>query len=69
VRGVGSDTWFRVTFPTDVALVRMRAARSMVEAGRRAEADAYLHEALTFYRSVGARHYISEGEALLAASA
>jgi class 3 adenylate cyclase/tetratricopeptide (TPR) repeat protein len=53
----------------DVAFVRLRAARSMVEAGRRAEADAYLHEALAFYRSVGARHYISEGEALLAASA
>jgi hypothetical protein len=54
---------------TDVALVRLRAARSMVEAGRRTEADAYLQAALAFYRSVGARHYISEGEALLAASA
>jgi hypothetical protein len=53
----------------DVALVRLRAARTMVEAGRRAEADAYLNEALAFYRSVGARHYISEGEALLAATA
>jgi tetratricopeptide (TPR) repeat protein len=54
---------------SDVALVRLRAARSMVEAGRRAEADAYLHDALAFYRSVGAQHFVSEGEALLAASA
>jgi hypothetical protein len=41
----------------------------MLDAGRRAEADSYLHEALAFYRSVGAKHYIAQGEELLAATA
>jgi tetratricopeptide (TPR) repeat protein len=53
---------------TDVALVRLRAAQRLVEAGRRAEADAYLEPALAFFRSVRAMRYVREGEALLAAA-
>jgi len=53
----------------DEAHTRLRAARELVSAGRRAEADVQLREALTFYRTVGASRYIREGEALLAASA
>ena len=40
-----------------------------VEVGSRAEADAELTRALVFYREVGAKCYVREGEALLAASA
>ncbi len=53
----------------DEADARLRAARALVEAGRRAEADAHLQRALAFYRSVGATRYLRQGEALLAASA
>jgi class 3 adenylate cyclase len=49
--------------------VVLRAARELVSAGRRAEADEQLRRALAFYRMVGATRYVREGEALLAASA
>ena len=51
------------------AYARLRAARKLVEAGRRAEADAELQRSLAFWRSVGAARYVREGEALLAESA
>jgi class 3 adenylate cyclase/tetratricopeptide (TPR) repeat protein len=51
------------------AFVRLRAAEALVQAGRRAEADAELQSALSFYRSVGATAYINEAEGLFAASA
>jgi tetratricopeptide (TPR) repeat protein len=53
----------------DEAHTRLRAARELVSAGRRAEADEQLRRALAFYRMVGATRYVREGEALLAASA
>jgi hypothetical protein len=53
----------------DEAYARLRAARELVAAGRRAEADEQLGRALAFYRAVGATRYVREGEALLAASA
>ncbi|MGH3117854.1 MAG: AAA family ATPase [Gaiellales bacterium] len=53
----------------EAAYARLRSAESLVGQGRRAEADAELERALAFWRSVGASAYISEGEALLAASA
>ncbi len=51
------------------ATARLKAARVLIEAGRRAEGDAYLQAALSFWRSVGATRYVRAGEALLAASA
>ena len=48
---------------------RLWLAHTLVEQGRRTEADAELQRALTFYRSVGATRYIREAEALRAASA
>jgi tetratricopeptide (TPR) repeat protein len=51
------------------AFTRLRLARGLVGAGRRAEADVELQRALAFYRSVGAKRYVREGESLLAASA
>jgi hypothetical protein len=53
----------------DEAYTRLRAARELVAAGRRAEADEQLSRSLAFYRAVGATRYVREGEALLAASA
>jgi class 3 adenylate cyclase/tetratricopeptide (TPR) repeat protein len=51
------------------AYARLRAAKELVEEGRRAEADAELTRSLAFWREVGASRYVHEGEALLAASA
>jgi tetratricopeptide (TPR) repeat protein len=51
------------------AYARLRAARELVEQGKRAEADAELTPALAFWREVGATRYVREGEALLAESA
>jgi hypothetical protein len=51
------------------ALAALRAAETYVNEGRRAEADEQLAQALEFWRSVGAKRYVREGEALLAASA
>jgi class 3 adenylate cyclase/tetratricopeptide (TPR) repeat protein len=51
------------------AYARLRAAEALADAGRRTEAGVQLERALVFYRSVGATRYISEGEAVLAASA
>jgi hypothetical protein len=53
----------------DEAHTRLRAARELVGAGRRAEADEQLRRALAFHRTVGATRYVREGEALLAESA
>jgi hypothetical protein len=50
----------------DEAYARLRAAGQLAGAGRRAEADEQLAQALAFWRSVGATAYIREGEALLA---
>jgi len=50
-------------------LAALRATETLVEQGRRAEADEQLLRALAFYRSVGATRYIRQGESLLAASA
>jgi hypothetical protein len=53
----------------DEAYARLRAARALVEHGRRAEADLQLERSLAFFRRAGATAYVREGEALLAASA
>ena len=51
------------------ALARLHVAEALVQAGRRAEADAHLQRALAFYRSVGATAYMRQAESLFAASA
>ena len=53
----------------DEAEARLFAARSLLEAGRRAEADEQLALALQFYRRVDASRLVEECESLLAASA
>jgi class 3 adenylate cyclase len=51
------------------AFARLQAAKRLVAAGRRAEANTQLSRALAFYRQVSATGYLREGEALLAATA
>jgi predicted ATPase/class 3 adenylate cyclase len=53
---------------TTAARAHLRAAAQLVAEGRRAEADVHLNKALAFYRSVGAKRYVREAEALLAAA-
>jgi tetratricopeptide (TPR) repeat protein len=53
----------------DEAFARLRAAEAMIGEGRRTEGDQQLQRALAFYRSVDAKAYLREGEALLARTA
>jgi class 3 adenylate cyclase/tetratricopeptide (TPR) repeat protein len=53
----------------DEAFARLRAAEQHLAAGRRAEANAQLQQALAFYRQVAASGYLRESDALVAASA
>jgi tetratricopeptide (TPR) repeat protein len=64
-----ADVLGRIGALASEAFCRLAAARALVEQGRRAEADEQLQRALAFYRSVGAKRYVREGEALLAVSA
>jgi class 3 adenylate cyclase/tetratricopeptide (TPR) repeat protein len=54
---------------TEEARDRLWLAESLVEQGRRSEADIELRRALAFYRGVGATRYVRAGESMLAASA
>jgi hypothetical protein len=64
-----ADALEEIQYRPGEAYARLRAARQLVEDGRRAEADLELGRALAFWREVGATRYVREGEALLAASA
>jgi hypothetical protein len=63
------DVYGRIGALPDEAYSRLRAARALVEQGRRGEADLQLERSLGFFRKAGATAYVREGEALLAASA
>ena len=67
--GRAADVLEETGYPTGEAYAQLRAAKQLVEEGRRAEADVELNRALAFYREVGATTYVREGEALLAESA
>jgi len=53
----------------DEAFARLRAAEALIRAGRRPEGDRELERAFAFHRSVDAKAYLREGEALLARTA
>ena len=63
-----AELYAHIAGPEDEAVVRLLAAEQLVEAGRRAEADIQLQQALVFYRSVGANAVIKRAETLLAAA-
>jgi hypothetical protein len=50
------------------AIARLHLARTLLNSGHRAEADQPLQEALAFFRTVGAKRFVREGEALIDAS-
>ena len=64
-----ADVLEEIGYRPGEAYARLRAAKQLVEEGRRAEADVELQRSLAFWREVGATRYVREGEALLAASA
>ena len=64
-----ADTCEAMGYRPGEAYARLRAAKQLVEGGRRGEADVQLRRSLAFWRDVGAARYVREGEALLAASA
>ena len=64
-----ADAYDEIGTPPFAALAALRATQTLVEQGRRAGADEQLRRALTFFRTVGAKRYVREGESLLAASA
>jgi class 3 adenylate cyclase/tetratricopeptide (TPR) repeat protein len=64
-----ADVYEKIGALPDEAYARLRAARSLVEEGRRTEADLQLERSLAFFRRAGATAYLREGEALLPASA
>ena len=75
-RAVASGEWERAaTVLAEIecrpgeAYAHLQAAEELLGAGRAAEAEAHVEPALAFYRSVAATHFISQGEALRAASA
>jgi DNA-binding SARP family transcriptional activator len=61
-------TYTQIGSLPDAAYAQLRAAKALVESGHPVEADEPLHDALAFYRSVGATRYIREGEQLLTAT-
>jgi tetratricopeptide (TPR) repeat protein len=63
------DMYEKIGAFSEEAYARLAAARALVEAGRRAEADVQLERALAFFRRAGATADVREGEALMAASA
>jgi class 3 adenylate cyclase/tetratricopeptide (TPR) repeat protein len=67
--GGAADVCAQMGAVTQEAYARLSAARALAAGGRRAEADDQLRRALAFYRSVGAKRYVREGERLLATSA
>jgi hypothetical protein len=64
-----ADLFAEIGATADEAFYRLHAAEQFAREGRRAEADEQLRPALAFFRSVDAKRYVREGEALLAASA
>jgi hypothetical protein len=62
------EGYVRLGFEFPAAYARLRAAETLLGAGRRGEVDQQLHEALAFFRLAGATAFIRKGEALLAAA-
>jgi class 3 adenylate cyclase/tetratricopeptide (TPR) repeat protein len=64
-----ADIYVRMGTRPNEAFARLRAAERLSAAGQRQEADRQLQPALAFWRSVDAKHFVRQGEALLPATA
>ena len=60
-----ADVYEEIGSPTDEAEARLRAGRTLLASGRRAEAEEQLQKALAFYTSVGAARFVREAKDLL----
>ena len=60
-----ADVYEKIGSLSDEAEARLRAGRSLLEAGRRSEAEVELRRALDFYRPVCATRFVRDAEALL----
>jgi class 3 adenylate cyclase/tetratricopeptide (TPR) repeat protein len=67
--GESADICAAMGARTEEAHDRLLLAETLIEQGRRNDADVELQRALAFYTSVGASRYIRQGETLLARSA
>ena len=63
-----ADLYDHIRAQPHAAYARLQAARHLVGAGRRAEANMQLSRALGFYRQVGATAYLGEADALAASA-
>jgi hypothetical protein len=61
--------FFEPDFGVPAALTRLQAAKRLVAAGRRAEADEYVRGVIAFATKAGATRMLREAEALLRESA
>jgi class 3 adenylate cyclase len=64
-----ADLYDQMEAQPDAAFARLQAAKHLVAAGRRAEANAQLRRAVAFYHRVSATGYLRESQTLLAATA
>ena len=64
-----ADLYDQIESQPDAAFARLQAAKQLVGAGRRAEANEQLSRARVFHRQVGATGYLGQADALAAASA
>jgi tetratricopeptide (TPR) repeat protein len=60
-----ADVYAEIGSPTDEAEARLRAGRSLLASGSRAEAEEQLQNALAFYGSAGAARLVRDAEDLL----
>jgi tetratricopeptide (TPR) repeat protein len=67
--GDAADAYDEMGAAPFAALAALRGAESFAAQGRSSEANEQLMRALPFWRSIGAKRYVREGEALLAKSA
>ena len=65
---VAAEIFQRIGSRPSEAVARMVVGRALAADGRRAEADAHLHVAAAFWKSVGATAYLRETEVLLSAA-
>ena len=63
-----ADLYGFIGSPEEEAVTRLLAAEQLIDAGRRAEGDAQLLQAIAFYRAAGATRIVRDAEMLLAAA-
>jgi hypothetical protein len=63
-----AEIYAHIGQPSEEAIARLVGAEQLIAAGRRAEADVQLQQAIAFYRRAGAPRIVQQAEALFAAA-